>query len=76
MKQKPWCEIAMKMNKPYRMSKTTLRAHWIDISDATTDDGGKDWHIRYLKCSNCKDMYRILYNFAYCPNCGARMVNK
>ena len=74
MKQKPLSEIAMKKNKPYRMSRTTLKATWIDISDATTDDGGRDWHIRDKKCSNCGHVIRCYYNPIYCDLCGARMV--
>ncbi len=75
MKQKPWSEVTMKKNKPYRMSRTTLKATWIDISDATTDDGGRDWHIRDYACSNCKNWIKA-YNYGprYCDNCGARMV--
>ena len=76
MKQKTWTEIAMKMNKPYRMSETTLRAHWVDISDATTDDGGRDWHIRDRKCSNCGNVVRCYRHPHYCDVCGARMVKK
>ncbi len=74
MKQKTWSEIAIKKNKPYRMSRTTLKAHWIDITDATSDDGGRDWHIRDTKCSNCGHTIRCYRLPFYCSYCGARMV--
>lgn len=37
-KKKTWSEIAMKNGKikPLKMSKTTLKSHWVDVSDATT----------------------------------------
>ena len=59
--------------KPVKVSKTKLKAHWDDISDATSDNGGH-WHLRDLQCSNCKAMYNISFAFTYCPDCGARMV--
>jgi len=73
MKQKPWCD-KVKVKK-VKVSKTRLKAKWIDISDATTDDGGRDWHLRDLQCSNCKVIYhiRFSYGFTYCPDCGAKM---
>lgn len=74
MKKKTWSEIAMKINKSYRVSRTTLKATWIDISDATTDDGGRDWHIRDKRCSNCGHLIRCYYDPHYCDVCGARMV--
>lgn len=78
MKQKPWSEIAIKKGKvkPLKISKTTLKAHWIDISDATTDDGGRDWHIRDRMCDNCGDCIRSYRVPNYCSHCGARMVKK
>ena len=78
MKVKTWSEQVMKKVKPLRpirFSKTTLKAHWIDISDATTDNGG-DWHRRDLKCSNCKIAWTTYYEPWYCPHCGARMIRK
>lgn len=74
MKQKTWSEIAMKMNKPYRMSRTTLKAHWIDVSDATTDNGGYDWHIRDFQCDNCGNLIRAYRGPRFCNECGVRMV--
>lgn len=74
MKQKPWCD-QVKVKK-YKVSKTTLKAHWIDISDATTDNGGYDWHIRDLQCSNCGNWIRAYHGPRYCGDCGARMVKK
>ncbi len=57
-----------------RISRTTLNAHWIDISDATTDNGGYDWHIRDLQCDNCGNSIRAYHDPKYCNECGARMV--
>ena len=74
MKQKTWTDMTIKKNKPYKMSETTLRATWIDISDATTDNGGLDWHIIDLKCSNCGGTVRAYHTPWYCEWCGARMV--
>lgn len=62
--------------KKIRISRTRLKAHWIDTSDATTDDGGRDWHIREYKCDNCGS-YARTYNvntLNFCHGCGARMV--
>ena len=70
MKQKPWCDQV----KKYKVSETTLRATWIDISDATTDDGGRDWHIRDFQCDNCGNLIRAYHGPRYCNECGARMV--
>ena len=79
MKQKTWSEMAIKYykkNRPYKISETTLKAHWVDISDVTTDNGGYDWHIRALQCSNCGNMISCYYKPFYCGVCGARMVKK
>lgn len=57
-----------------RISKTKLRAHWIDVSDATTDNGGWDWHIRDFQCDNCGNLIRAYHGPRYCNECGARMV--
>ena len=62
--------------KKYKISHTTLRAHWIDISDATTDNGGWDWHIRNFKCDNCENLIVAYHGPRYCENCGARMVKE
>ena len=72
MKQKPWCD-QVKVKK-IKVSETKLKAKWIDISDATTDNGGYDWHIRDKKCSNCGNMIRCYRKPNYCDVCGARMV--
>ena len=61
---------------PFKKSKTKLTAHWIDISDATTDNGGYDWHIRDLQCDNCGNLIRAYHGPRYCNECGARMVMK
>ena len=74
MKKKTWSKEAMKQVKGLKISRTTLRAHWIDISDATTDNGGYDWHIRDLQCDNCKNIIRAYHGPRYCNECGARMV--
>ena len=60
--------------KKIRISRTKLRAHWIDVSDATTDNGGYDWHIRDLQCDNCENLIRAYHGPRYCNECGARMV--
>lgn len=76
MKQKTWSEIALKKlkRKPVKMSKTTLKSHWVDITDATSDDGGRDWHIRDYMCDNCGECIRCYrYTPNYCSYCGARM---
>lgn len=72
MKQKTWCDQVK--TKKYKVSRTTLKATWIDISDATTDDGGRDWHIRDKKCNNCGHVIRCYHDPIYCDVCGARMV--
>ena len=77
MKQKSWSEIAMKKGKikPLKMSKTTLKSHWVDITDATSDDGGRDWHFRDYMCNNCCfTIIRCYKQPNYCSHCGARMV--
>ena len=76
MKQKTWSEIAFKRmrKKAPKFSRTRLTAHWIDISDATTDNGGYDWHIRDIQCDNCCSVLRTYHEPAYCSGCGARMV--
>ena len=74
MRQKTWSEMAIKKIGLYKVSKTTLKAIWIDISDATTDNGGYDWHIRDLACSNCKNWIKAYHGPKYCDNCGARMI--
>lgn len=75
--KKTWSEEVLKHIgwKSPKVSRTTLKAHWVDISDATTDNGG-NWHLRTLRCSNCSVIYTMYYKFAYCPDCGARMVKK
>lgn len=57
-----------------KISHTTLKAHWIDVSDATTDNGGYDWHIRDFQCDNCGNSIRAYHGPRYCNECGARMV--
>ena len=86
MKQKTWTdareELIKKVKKERgehvrpKYSHTTLKAHWIDISDTTTDNGGYDWHIRDLQCSNCGNWIRSYRKPWYCCDCGARMVKK
>ena len=66
--------IAGQKMEKIRTSKTKLTAHWIDISDATTDNGGYDWHIRDLQCDNCGNLIRAYHGPRYCDECGARMV--
>ena len=61
---------------PIKKSKTKLTAHWIDVSDATTDNGGYDWHIRDFQCDNCGNLIRAYHGPRYCNECGARMVKK
>jgi hypothetical protein len=56
-----------------KISKTKLKAHWVDISDATTDNGGYDWHIRDLQCYNCGNRIRAYHGPNFCENCGAKM---
>jgi hypothetical protein len=77
---KTWSDAAIKLAKKKglipKVSKTTLKAHWIDITDVTSDDGGRDWHIRDLKCSNCGNWIRSYRKPQYCCDCGARMVKK
>ena len=67
------CE-GVKPCDPIKKSKTKLTAHWIDVSDATTDNGGYDWHIRDLQCNNCGNLVRAYHGPRYCNECGARMV--
>jgi len=74
VRKKPWCD-KVKVKK-IKVSRTTLRAHWIDISDATTDNGGYDWHIRDLKCSNCGNWIKAYHGPTYCNDCGARMIKE
>ena len=74
-KTKPWCD-QIKMKRKVVMSRTRLRAHWIDVSDATTDNGGYDWHIRDYKCDNCGIVLRMYDTTNFCSHCGARMVKK
>ena len=57
-----------------KYSHTTLKAHWIDVSDTTTDNGGWDWHIRDYMCDNCGNLIRAYHGPSYCNGCGARMV--
>lgn len=59
-----------------KISHTTLKSTWKDVTDATSDDGGRDWHIKYYICTNCGcgvGSYNITA-LRYCEWCGARMV--
>jgi hypothetical protein len=60
----------------YKISHTTLKAHWVDVTDATTDNGGRDWHLREYSCDNCGFYARAYGTNAlfFCHGCGARMV--
>lgn len=65
-----------KLKEKHKVSRTTLKAHWIDVSDTTTDNGGWDWHIRDFMCDNCGNLIRAYHGPRYCNDCGARMVKK
>lgn len=64
--------------KKYKISHTTLKAHWVDVTDATTDNCGRDWHLREYSCDNCGAFTRgySTADLSYCHGCGARMVKK
>ena len=73
---KTWTQKTFKKPGIPKCSRTTLKAHWIDISDTTTDNGGYDWHVRDLKCDNCGNWIKAYHGPRYCNECGARMVKE